>query len=179
MNATATLEGVDTVLRNLNAEIRKVEGVTRKGLIEAALIVLRQAQKNTPVDTGNLKASGSIVYGAEAPQEPEWKTVRTHKTLAATKGLTPKQRKALPKESLSAEQELLLAEGFADYVQEAMAEIQGDSKRSVESVIVGFSAFYSLFVHELHGTKGKYLESALREKAAEVLERIRRRAVVQ
>ncbi len=52
--ATKRIEGLDTVLRNLNREISKIKGKTKIGIIKATLLVKREAMKITPVDTGNL-----------------------------------------------------------------------------------------------------------------------------
>lgn len=52
--ATKRIVGLDNVLRNLNREVRKIKGKTKKGIIKATLLVKREAMKITPVDTGNL-----------------------------------------------------------------------------------------------------------------------------
>ena len=51
------VEGLETVLANLNREINQIEGATRAGAMEAGLVVQRNAQQRAPVRTGNLKAS--------------------------------------------------------------------------------------------------------------------------
>ena len=42
------------------------------------------------------------------------------------------------------------------------------TKNGKASVTVGFTQSYSLFVHELHPTKSKFLENAARNKATEI-----------
>ena len=57
---TATLEGLETVMKNLNREVVQIKSRSLKGLIRAAIIVRRSMDKNpplVPVDTGNLRAS--------------------------------------------------------------------------------------------------------------------------
>lgn len=49
--------GTENVLKNLNKEIRAVQGRTEAGLKTAGLLVQRESQKKVPIDTGNLKAS--------------------------------------------------------------------------------------------------------------------------
>ena len=49
--------GLDRVLQNLNKQIGQIQGANEQGLRAAALVVQREAQKKTPVDTGNLKNS--------------------------------------------------------------------------------------------------------------------------
>jgi len=54
------IRGMDNVLRNLNKEITKVEGLSMKGLIRAAIIIRRDMDKTSPlipIDEGNLRAS--------------------------------------------------------------------------------------------------------------------------
>lgn len=54
---TEYLEGMAEVQRNLNSEIAKIEGRTLAGLLAGGLIIQRAAQKNVPVEFGNLKGS--------------------------------------------------------------------------------------------------------------------------
>lgn len=51
------LLNTDKVLKNLAKEIKKIKGRNLAGLAAAALLVKGEAQKNTPVDIGNLKNS--------------------------------------------------------------------------------------------------------------------------
>lgn len=60
------LEGVDTVMRNLNKEIKKIRYRSMKGLIKAAILIRRDMDTTPPlipVDLGNLRASSFIVAG--------------------------------------------------------------------------------------------------------------------
>lgn len=51
------VEGLEEVTKNLNAEIKKIEGKTMGGLLKAGYIVQAEALRRTPVDTGNLRGS--------------------------------------------------------------------------------------------------------------------------
>ena len=51
------ITGLDRVLKNLNREIMQIQGRTKAGLREAALVVRKRAQELTPIDTGHLKGS--------------------------------------------------------------------------------------------------------------------------
>ena len=56
----AELRGLHTVMRNLNREIKKIEGRTMQGLIEAARHIRYDMEVTSPiipVDTGNLRQS--------------------------------------------------------------------------------------------------------------------------
>jgi hypothetical protein len=55
------VKGLDNVLRNLNAEIKGIEGRTLDGVLAAGLLVQRRAQQITPVDTGALRASAQTI----------------------------------------------------------------------------------------------------------------------
>jgi hypothetical protein len=55
--SAGSVKGLDTVMRNLNREVKGIKGRTLAGLYEAGLKVQASAQRRVPVDTGNLKAS--------------------------------------------------------------------------------------------------------------------------
>ena len=69
--------GIDTILRNLNKEVKKIEGRTLAGLIIAAQDpIRREAQQESPVVTGNLKGSAYVVASngkVLAGKNPEFK----------------------------------------------------------------------------------------------------------
>jgi|GEM_PF-1951396 len=54
-------EGLNKVLKNLNDEVEKIEGRTAKGLYRASIPIRREAQKNCPVITANLKSSAYVI----------------------------------------------------------------------------------------------------------------------
>lgn len=51
------VSGLNEVIKRLNAEIKKIKNGSEQGLVKAGLLVRRESQLKTPVDTGNLKAS--------------------------------------------------------------------------------------------------------------------------
>lgn len=56
----ATLKGLNTVIGNLNKEVKKIKNRSMKGLIQASIIVRRDMEYTPPlipVDTGNLRDS--------------------------------------------------------------------------------------------------------------------------
>jgi len=64
MSDKRTIKGIDEVMKNLNKEVNKIEGVTMAGLIKAGIEVRRSMEKEspmTPVDTGNLRSSFSML----------------------------------------------------------------------------------------------------------------------
>jgi len=58
MPAAGHVNGLDTILRNLNGAIDDIEGGTIEGLLAGGLIIERTAKRYVPVLTGNLKNSG-------------------------------------------------------------------------------------------------------------------------
>lgn len=54
--------GLETILKNLNVEIHKIERRTQAGLVEAAERIKGISQKKVPVVTGNLKNSAFVVW---------------------------------------------------------------------------------------------------------------------
>jgi len=57
-------EGLDAVVKALNAKISEIEGATEKGMREAALRIRRSALPRTPLVTGNLRDSAFVVARA-------------------------------------------------------------------------------------------------------------------
>ena len=50
------VEGLDTVMRNLNAEIGGIKDRSMAGLLAAGLTVQGESQKRVPVEYGNMRA---------------------------------------------------------------------------------------------------------------------------
>lgn len=61
------VRGFDEVVGNLNAEIRRIKGGAIEGLLAGGLIVQGDAQRNVPVEHGNLRASA---YTRKSPTNP-------------------------------------------------------------------------------------------------------------
>ena len=55
--------GLEKVLQNISDSVKDIEGATVSGLLEAGLLVKGDAQRITPVDTSNLKASAYVIWG--------------------------------------------------------------------------------------------------------------------
>ena len=51
------MKGIDNVLKNLNKEIKGIEGRTRKGMTKVGLFIESKSMKECPVVTSNLKNS--------------------------------------------------------------------------------------------------------------------------
>ena len=125
-------QGMDVVLKNLNKEIGKIKGATVDGLLEAALLIKGDAQRVTPVDTGNLRASAYVIWGGGG------------KRTKARSNPTFKQKAKAGKRGT--------AERFKNIqriISEHTAVINERSKLSRDPFAeIGFTAFYAAAVHE-------------------------------
>ena len=114
------VQGLNKVLKNLNDEIQKIENRTAKGLYRAAIPIRRDAQKNCPVITTNLKASAYIITS--------WSGV--------VKGESP---------SFSGENSNEMAADHKSTISKESVSVKGSKYPVVQ---VGFTAVYAASVHE-------------------------------
>ena len=129
-------EGIDKVIKNINKEIEKLEKVTVQGLLEAALLVKGDAQRITPVDTGNLKASAYVIWGGgKSPVKSQ-----SNPTFSRSKG-----RKG------SAKRFAKVAGMQSDIAQHNAVLNQRKKPSTNLYAEVGFTARYALQVHERTG----------------------------
>lgn len=158
---TKYLKGLNGVLSNLNKEVKKIEGRTLKGLIRAAIIVRRDMDKTSPkipVDTGNLRSS--------------FFTITSNGAIRAGKNPKFKGDKASKLRSSH-------SSALSSATSYSMPGVDGPF------VVLGFSAFYAVYVHELlkkykrPGSGAKFLENAIDRNKAEILEVIRKEAKIR
>ncbi len=122
------LKGLDQVLRKLNQEVQKIEGRTLKGLIRAGILVRRSMDKESPkipVDTGNLRQSFFLITSEGKVQMGKQPSFAGQKPWTAYKA---------HKKSIS-----------------EIANVSGPSGPFIQ---LGFSAAYSVHVHEMVGRSG-------------------------
>lgn len=126
MSSYVRVDGLDKVMRDLNDRIRDTQSASSRGLIRAGLLIQREAQRRTPVDTGNLRASAFTVWtggenvggSAQGSGGGRFKGTRGEQTAM-------------------------------DFVATARRAASTLSTNPVKpDVIVGFGAAYALFVHE-------------------------------
>ena len=156
------LKGLERVVKNLNAEIARIEGATLAGLIRAQIEIRRSMEYEPPlipVDMGNLRASYFTVTskgGVVAGSSPKFKSGR---------GASGRIVSAKTLEKLSS--------GHPQALDRGKAEIAGENPK----VMMGFSAFYAVFVHEMvgpinwsrPGSGAKWFEKAIKRKKNEIL----------
>lgn len=166
--------GLDEVLKRLNEELVGVEGRSAKGLIEAAAMIRRETENTpplTPVDTGNLRASWFVVSTKGEETDPEgysgkFRKNRTTGTTAAT-----------------------MRSSHTTAIAAARAGVEAVARRG-PVVILGYSANYALFVHEMQlrfpGVKwkrensgGKWLEAAFKTNRDRIIDIVRKNATIK
>ena len=169
--SSTKLKGLSEWSAQMSREIKRIPGVTQQGLIAAGLILQAEAQRLTPVASGNLRASAFTVWeGGENNTTPEWKDTTKVYSKNAKGGWTKESERALTPEELAE-----LQESMEQGVQAAKGMAKG------MKVIVGFGASYSIFVHEMVDNQhrvgqAKFLEAAARENMDRMVNAIVQRA---
>ncbi|NIP54635.1 hypothetical protein GWN42_05005 [candidate division KSB1 bacterium] len=168
----AVVEGLGRVIRNLDKELRRIENVTMKGLIRGSIIIRRSMDDNAPsipVDLGNLRAS--------------WFTVTSEGQAAGLGSRAGIARFRGPNK----------ADMVSDHhgeVGKYATEIKG---RRDPLLIMGFTAYYATYVHEMVGanfkqpktgamkaaTGAKFFEAALKREEKAVFNVIKSEARIK
>lgn len=148
------LEGMGTVLANLNRAIAGIEGRTKKGMIKAALLVKGEAIRETPRDTGNLANSAYTQFS--------W--------AGAFEGGAPK---------FVGKNAGKLTEGYGSGRAAAHAEVAGADLVAT----IGYTAFYAPFVHEINKNyrqgNWQFLRNALAKNEMKILGIIKEEARIK
>ena len=157
--AKMRLTGLEDVLKKLKAETDKIEGKTLKGLIRAGIIVRRDMEKTAPVipvDLGNLRSSFFMVTSEGG--------------IKITGG------------SFTGPEAAQIAAQHSAVISSVRT---GKIVVSGPYVVLGFSANYAAKVHEAvnvkfqrPGSGAKFLESALDRNTKDILEVIRKEAML-
>lgn len=133
-----------------DAYIKKVSAKAPIAIIKGAFLIQREAQKNCPVDTGNLKASAFTIVDGLLKHRPGFDEKKTISVKAALREANDRERT-----------ERILQE------QTDISRAESESGKKVDAR-VGFAASYAIFVHELHPSKAKFLENAVRENKGRI-----------
>lgn len=164
------IKGMDVVMSNLHKEIIKIKGRSLKGLIESAMIVRRDMEytaPSIPVDTGNLRQSWFITSakGAEVGTGAPSFREENAAEMAAEHSSTISETQSLV----------------------AAASVRGPA------LMMGFSANYAMWVHEMVGANfkqpkkeakkapagAKFFEASLKRNKELILETIRINAQIK
>lgn len=161
VNPVSGIKGIDKVLSNLNKEIQAIQERSLKGLIIAGAEVLNDVDKTSPlipVDLGNLRSSRFLV------------------SKIGTQNASP----SFKNDRGDAAQ---LSYDHAQAVADARSAISGIR---MPVVILGYSANYSIPVHEREDVKNwsrpgsgpKFLEASLKRNKAKILQTIKDNAKI-
>jgi len=152
----AELKGLSNVLKNLNKEIANIQLNTVEGLTEACLVVKYDSVKGTPVDLSNLRGSAFImVTGNDSDNN------------------APKFRQKKTAGGVLKDDTAKLINGHSSAMFQAKGIVGSDKWRLVG--IVGYTAFYALFVHEMpshynfNQGGNKFLQKALLKNKDRIL----------
>jgi hypothetical protein len=145
MYPNTRVKGLEKVVSNLNKEIVNITQRTMSGLIKAAAHVRRSTEDTapvTPVDLGNLRASWFVVTSNSIPvgQGPTFKGYQASK--------------------LTGEHTMTVAE--------AQEIIVAKSGTRIKFLMMGYSANYALFVHEMIGADFKRVKKKKNKATGEV-----------
>lgn len=163
----AGIKGMQEVLDNIAKETRGIVGASASGVLKGGLLVMRESQRLTPVDSGNLRNSRFLVTDA------------------------PGFAGDIGGGKFRGEQAGAMGSRHAQVKQASSSTVAEMSKGGrAPTVAVGYSAVYALSVHEnpRAGKTGKpgastvgvwkFLETALKANASRILEIIRKDARV-
>jgi len=168
------IAGVTKVMTNLNREIEGIQSRTQAGLIKAAALIRNETEHGavkTPVDKGNLRASwftvsagSNIISGGGKTHSP---------TGQETKFVGPKAGE--------------LASGYASMLMEMRAKAQALSNTyKGPFVIMGYSANYAMWVHEMidanfkrPGAGPKWFEAAVKSQRENIIKVITANAKIK
>lgn len=164
MAGAAQIRGFDTVMANLNRELQGIENRSMKGLIMSAALVRNETEKTpplTPVDLGNLRASWFVVTASSVPV-----------------GKGTQQFKGFQAAKLSSEHSSTVMEA------QGMVTAMGTGKKKF--LMMGYSANYALWVHEMIGANfkrpsagPKWFESAVKNNSQRIVKIIKDNAQIK
>ena len=160
----ARLEGLDDAMAKINAKLGEIQGLTAEEVRTVGLAVLGQAVRDAPVDTGDLRRSGSLSWGED---------------VALTATVATKGGKEIPVYEVSGSGQLI-ARGTGEGGTEVVDG--GDIPDSAKPIVtIGFGVPYAAVQHERDdfdhpkGGRSKYLQQAVQDAADMLPEAIRKR----
>ncbi len=151
------LKGEEVVMKNLNQQLEQITAKSMGGLIKAAAFIRRETEKTpplTPVDLGNLRASWFVVSAERVASGMK-------KSAGAFKG-----RKATE-----------IAANHNATIIEQTGNARDMSDKNKKFVIMGYSANYAGFVHEMigatfhrPGSDYKWLERHIKSNTSKIVQ---------
>jgi hypothetical protein len=160
----ARLEGLDDKIAKLNTKLGEIQGLTAEEVRTVGLAVLGQAVRDAPVDTGDLRRSGSLSWGED---------------VALTATVATKGGKEIPVYEVSGSGQLI-ARGTGEGGTEVVDG--GDIPEGTKPVVtIGFGVPYAAVQHERDdfdhpkGGRSKFLQQAVQDMSDMLPEAIRKR----
>lgn len=123
--------GLNSALELLASDLKKIPLKTLQGMIAGGLVVQRAAQKLTPVDTANLKASATTVWGMKkGGGSPAFKGKDAGEMSSDHQKTVASEQSNLSKNPLTPEVEVLYSAAYALFVHEDLEanHINGQAK---------------------------------------------------
>jgi len=159
------VQGFEAVMLNLNTTIAKMKIASERGLLEAAYFIRHETEEKadaTPLDYGNLRASWFTTWSKGVAKDP----------LRLSGRFKNNKRKKLT------------ASQFQTWHTQATAEASGMSAANPRkaTVVMGYSANYAMWVHEMIGAEytprgpaagPKWFEKAIDRNRGKLIEIIR------
>ena len=163
----ARLEGLDDAIAKLNAKLGEIDGLTAEEVRTVGLAVLGQAVRNAPVDTGDLRRSGTLAWGED---------------VTLTAATVNKGGKDVPVYGVSGAGELI-ARGINAGDQGGVEIVDGgDIPEGTKPIVtIGFGVPYAAVQHERDdfdhpkGGRSKFLQQAVQDMSDMLPEAIRKR----
>ena len=160
----ARLEGLDDKIAKLNTKLGEIQGLTAEEVRTVGLAVLGQAVRDAPVDTGDLRRSGSLSWGED---------------VALTATVATKGGKEIPVYEVSGSGQLI-ARGTGEGGTEVVDG--GDIPEGTKPIVtIGFGVPYAAVQHERDdfdhpkGGRSKFLQQAVQDMSDMLPEAIRKR----
>lgn len=167
------VEGLDTVIANLNKAIKGVKVRTARGMVLAANMIRIETENIvplTPVDTGNLRASWLVVTAEGLQPDPL--------------GYSGKFKNKLFKKMQYKASEIKAQ--HSAIIGECLSTVSGNKD---PMVIFGYSANYAAWVHEMlekhpdvnwsrEGSGGKWLEAAVKRNSKIIVQIIANESMI-
>ena len=164
MAGAAQIHGFKEVEANLNRQLEGIRNRSMKGLIMGAALVRNETEKTpplTPVDLGNLRASWFVVTA---------KGIQVGKGLGQFKG---------PKAAT-------ITSDHSSTISEAQGFVTANSTKEKQFLMMGYSANYALYVHEMIGANfqrfgagPKWFESAVKNNTSRIVQIVKDNAQIK
>lgn len=163
--------GFEEVMTNLNKAISKMKGDVERGMVNAAFMIRGETEKTspaTPLDYSNLRASWFITYSKGASKDP----------LAFSGHFRNNPRRKITASQFSGWHKAAIAE----------ASVMSAINPRKATVVMGYSANYAMWVHEMIGANftdrdpeagPKWFQEAMDRNQGRILEIIAKTSIIK